>query len=350
VILKLKLFNFRNYREVEYKFGKQTVICGKNGAGKTNLLEAIGICSTTKSFRGSGDNDLVNWDENYYRLEATIKNKNKGTDFLELIFQKEAQGPKKIAKINKVKTGLSNFIGKLKVVEYSFESNDLILDGPAKRRRFLDSSLCQLFPEYTLNLIKFMRIIKNRNHLLYKIRERMAGVDELDFWDEGLISLGLEIVKYRKEFIVFINKNINSFYSYLSDDDKKIELKYHLSGFDSLNDLRSKREQEIRAGLSLYGPHRDDLLFFSDHHKVEDSLSRGEIKSLLFVLKKCEAEYIFDKSSERPVILFDDILAELDENRRKKLEQFIEDNQIIISSTEKTELEGLFGNSEFINL
>lgn len=349
MISSLKLNNFRNYNEKNFSFGQKTIICGKNGIGKTNLLEAINLCSTTKSFRSNPDSSLVCWGSDYYRLESEI-NLSSEISTLEIIYQKTSPNSKKITKVNKNKVSLANFVGLLKVVIYSFESNEIILGSPGTRRKFLDMLLCQVDQTYTHNLIKFYRVLKNRNELLYKIRERLADPDELDFWDAELCNLSSEIYDKRSELVNFLNKNINDFYNQISNIDGVIKITLDSHSILDIDQLHRFREKEIKKAITLYGPHRDDVLFLINGDNVADHLSRGEIKSVLFALKKSEAEFVFDKCLELPLILIDDIFAELDASRREKLVNFIEKNQVIITSTEEDDLKKLFKKSDLVLL
>ena len=190
----LKLLNFRNYQKLNLEFAKElTIVLGSNAAGKTNLLEAIEILSVAKSFRVAREQNLVLWGLDFCRLEADLETAN-GDLKLELIIDLSKTRPQKTVKINGVKKKTIDLIGRLSTVLFYPEDLNMITSAPAVRRRFLDMVLCKTDHAYCLALAEYRKIFKNRNQVLFQIRDRSANTGELAFWDDKLIELGSTII------------------------------------------------------------------------------------------------------------------------------------------------------------
>ncbi|GAG04989.1 unnamed protein product, partial [marine sediment metagenome] len=213
MLKKIELENFRNYQKFSLEFNQITILLGPNGAGKTNIIEAIYLLSAGRSWRTSKDSQAINWQSSWAKIKAEIVNKKKTQ--IEMIIQRIATlkyPQNKILKINAVKKKLTNLFGELVVVLFSPEEIQLIDGSPNLRRRNLDILLCQIDKVYTLALLDYGKILRGRNRLLFFIKGGRAKINELDFWDEKLITLGSFIIKKRKQAIDNLNENLTDIY------------------------------------------------------------------------------------------------------------------------------------------
>lgn len=349
-----ELTNFRNYEKYSIDFAKTMILVGPNGIGKTNILEAIYLLSTARSWRTNHDNETVRWQENVARIKGKIEDDERIN--IEMVIQKTPtpEHPQmKLVKINEVKKKLTDILGKLPTVLFSPEEIHLIDGAPMLRRRFLDILLCQIDKKYTLALLDLARIIRGRNKLLYYIKIRKSKVDELDFWDEKLVVLGTFIIKKRQGAIAKINKELTRKYQEISGMGESFGLKYKPTvlpeNFSEI--LIANREREIENTATLFGPHRDDLVFLLENKDITTFGSRGEFRSAVLALKVAELEFLAAEKDETPLLLLDDIFSELDKNRRMHLAKIVEGQQTIITTTDLDHIErGLREKAKIIEL
>lgn len=334
----IELENFRNHKKFELDLDKITVIVGKNGIGKTNLLESLVVLSFCRSFRDEDKKNLINYDSEFARIKG---------DSLEVFFSRT---PRLILKARErgVNRKLSEFIGLLPSVIFSPETMSIITGAPAERRRFLDMMISQIDREYLEDLIRYKKIRTQRNNLLQRIARQEASESELDFWDTELARTGESIVKKRKAVVTTFNKDLNKYYREISakeGDTLVVEFVENFEG-DLLSNLRNNRSREIAYGGTISGPHRDDLIFKLNSFDMSNFASRGEIKSAILALKISELEYLKNNSKnerirsgeQSPIILLDDIFSEFDPDRRFHLGQLILKYQTVITATEREHL------------
>ncbi|MGA2666704.1 MAG: DNA replication/repair protein RecF [Patescibacteria group bacterium] len=337
----LHLTNFRNYEKGDFKFDKTTIFIGPNGTGKTNIIEAIYLLSTGRSWRTSKDSEVVKWGEDFAKISAEIAAEE--AHQLDLVIQKQGyEAPLiKTIKINDVKRKLVDLLGTLPAVLFSPEALEMASGAPALRRRFLDILLCQTDKKYTLNLIELGKVLKSRNKLLFYIKLGKSKPDELDFWDEKLVELGTFIIQKRKEAIGVLNKKVSDIYSEISGQKEELLIKYHPSVLPDqfAETLVAVREREIENTISMHGPHRDDFLFSLDGRDLTTFGSRGEFRTTILALKMGELEYLKKNLEAEPVLLLDDIFSELDAVRRLHLVKIVESQQTIISTTDLDHIE-----------
>jgi len=338
----LFLENFRNYKKYSLDFNKTTILVGPNGIGKTNLIEAIYLLSTGRSWRTRRDSEVVFWQKDFARI--IIKTTNDKELVLEMVIQQipNPDYPQlKLIKINGLKKRLTDLLGKLPMVLFSPEEIQLLDGPPVLRRRVLDILLCQLDRKYTLALLDLGKIIRGRNRLLYFIKIGKSQIKELTFWDEKLVTLGSFIINKRLKTLEVLNKNISQIYQTISGMDEELKIKYKESvrpeNFSET--LFSHREQEIENTATLFGPHRDDLVFLLLGKNITTFGSRGEYRSAILALKVAELEYLKKESDRVPILLLDDIFSELDKNRRLHLNKIIEESQTIITTTDLHQIE-----------
>lgn len=341
-ITSLKLTHFRSWENYSLKLSDITILIGKNGVGKTNILESLWFLSAARSWRVRDEIELIMWGKEYTRLSAKIEIDKVGHD-LELFLSKGSQTirPGKQLKVDGVKKRLIEIVGGLPAVLFSPETIDLVAGAPGARRKFLDILLSQTDRHYVLDLIEYGKVIKERNKLLMRIKLKKANLDELDFWDEKLVELGTRIVNQRLEAIKFFNLYLTETYQKISSTKEDLKIKYHPSVEEDrfMDLLVANREREIDQGATTYGPHRDDFGLYLSGRNISTFGSRGEYRSVVLSLKILELKFLEEKRGEKPVLLLDDIFSELDSERRMHLAKIVQDQQTIITTTDLDHIE-----------
>lgn len=370
-IKSLKLTNFRNWADFKLDFNNVTILIGPNGIGKTNIMEAIWMLSTSRSWRTLHDIEAINWEADFARLEAKIHPASPAggddkTINLNLVLQKhptKTRPQPKILKINEVRKRLIDLLGRLPAVLFSPETIQIIDGAPSLRRRFLDILLSQIDKKYALALLDYSKIIKERNQLLWHIkigksredpsRRRQAEADELEFWDEKLVVLGRFIIKKRQEAIRFFNELLPGYYQDISGGKESLNLRYRAScEAERLGEmLVANRARDIESTSTNFGPHRDDLMILLNNKDITTFGSRGEYRSAVLALKMGELKYLEEKRGEKPILLLDDIFSELDKDRRLHLAKIVSHQQTIITTTDLDHIEkGLREKAKIVEL
>lgn len=384
----IDLTNFRNYSKANFDFGPQTtLVVGPNTSGKTNLLEAIYFLATGKSFRAGYDREAIAQGAPFANLKSQIVfsfgNSNlkhdEGKEIELQILTNENGGniSSKRFKINGVKKRLSDFVGNLRAVVFSPEQIQLVTGSPSRRRKYLDSVLVQVDREYARALLEYEKVLRQRNRLLLLIRAGEARREQLDVWDGRLGSLGFLLTSRREKFFASINNQL-----LIDSKNRRLDRTASNLFLDFLKSTRSWSqekipqilEREIAAGMTLWGPHRDDFLFLkvapsgsrelhsgnpcaivndrganpnvplADPSVALQDLavfgSRGEQRLAVLHLKLAELEFITNKVGERPVLLLDDIFSELDEDNRGRVLELFDKQQTIITATDLDQIDG----------
>ena len=339
-IKQLKLKNYRNYNLLDLEFDSSTnIFYGDNAQGKTNILESIYLCGTTKSHRGTKDRDLISFGKDESHIEAVIEKKEVN---YKIDIHLKKNSPKGIA-INKIPIKkASDLFGVINIVFFSPEDLNIIKNGPSERRRFIDLELAQLDKVYLSDLSNYNRIINQRNKLLKDSHDRKELLETLDVWDAQLIYYGNKIIDRRNKFIYQINEIIKKIHSQLTGGKEILQLHYELSNVDiSLEQAIFKnRERDIRAKSTSVGPHRDDICFMSGELDIRKFGSQGQQRTAALSLKLSEIELVKKITKDTPILLLDDVLSELDKNRQNYLLDSICDIQTLITCT---------GVDDFIN-
>lgn len=357
-LTKLKLNNFRNYLENEINFHPfLNILVGDNAQGKTNILEAIYYLSTGKSHRTNKEQEMILWGEKDLNVKGWIDTKN-GPLEISIIAK---TGTRKLFKINGIdKKKIGHLLGNFNVVLFSPEDLYLIKGNPAARRKFLDEEISQVNPKYYYYLSQYQRIVFQRNELLKNLRSGKGDPDTLELWDQQLANIGSLIITKRIEVLKKLNPLARLMHRKITNGLENLEIKYVPSVEISSNlreeEIRDKiikecaliKREEIARGLTLRGPHRDDLLFCINEQDVRAYGSQGQQRTTVLSLKLAEIEFMKSEAGEYPVLLLDDVMSELDENRRIYLLESIKDRiQTFVTTTnlhyfeEKVKKEGI---------
>ena len=354
IIKRFKANNFRNIEKCDIEFSPGVnLLYGKNAQGKTNVVEGIYYFSRGKSFRGREDKELVRFGEEGFRLYLEFEDRC-GKESLEYaLFGKERLRKKNDYKINKV----TEMIGSFKAVLFYPDDLSLVKDGPEERRGFLNVAASVCYPLYIKYYSDYKKALENRNCIL-KMMQKGLYVDrcELDSWSASMAEYASYIHIFRKEYIERLKKYASVILKEISDGKEDLSLIYESQIPEDMNErteikgeyeriFSSSLEREISAGVTLFGPHRDDIEIKINGKSARSFASQGQQRSIVLALKLSEGEVIKEISGEYPVFLFDDVLSELDEKRRNYILSGIGDRQIIITSCDPDECLG-FTNSE----
>ncbi len=333
IIESIELKNYRNYDELHMDFSQGTnILYGDNAQGKTNVLEAIYVCATTKSHRGSKDKEIIQFD----RDESHIKLNVRKNDIPYRIDMHLKKNKAKGVAVNGVPIRkASELFGIVNVVFFSPEDLNLIKNGPAERRRFVDMELCQLNKLYVHSLVQYNRIVTQRNKLLKDLAFRPDYGETLDIWDMQLVQYGKEIILYRKEFVERLGMIIEPIHRNLSGDKESLRILYEPDvEADSFEEtLRRSRSQDLKQRTTLTGPHRDDLSFMVNGIDIRRFGSQGQQRTAALSLKLAEIELVENIVHDYPILLLDDVLSELDNSRQNQLLAGINHIQTVITCT-----------------
>ena len=332
-IKSLKLKNFRNYDLLNLEFDQATnIFYGDNAQGKTNILEALYLTGTTKSHRGSKDRDMIQFGKEESHLETIVE--RNGIDY-QIDMHLKKSSPKGIA-INKLPIRkASELFGIINMVFFSPEDLNIIKNGPAERRRFIDLELSQLDKVYLNDLSNYNKIVNQRNHLLKEIEFNKSALATLDVWDMQLVHYGERIIERRKEFIQQVNEIVSNIHKKLTGNREELFLYYEPSnGVISFEQaLLKNKEKDLRLKSTSVGPHRDDICFIAGNLDIRRFGSQGQQRTAALSLKLSEIELVKRTIKDKPVLLLDDVLSELDKHRQNYLLDSIDDIQTLITCT-----------------
>jgi DNA replication and repair protein RecF len=326
ILKKLIYQGFRNLSDKELDFTEDfNFVIGNNGAGKTNLLEAIFYVGLASSFRVKEEKNLIRTDEQFLRIDAQ-------TDDNRAVIYLDNSKKKLMLQGNEVHR-LSNYIGWLGITILSIEDIWIIHGVPARRRGYLDWVIIKISPSYLSNMIEYRKILRQRNKVLQSAHEN-GNPALLDVFDEQLIKYANEIYRERRRILPELKKYITVTGSELGL--KKLDITYQSNcpNMELTQDILGKlREKELIFGYTLAGPHRDDLLFWIDGHLLKNYASEGEERTAAISSKMAEAEIYYNKTGKRPILLLDEVAAELDEVKRETLLKLLK-GQIFYASTQ----------------
>lgn len=347
----LRLTDYRNCRDLKLDLqSKKILIIGKNAQGKTNILESIYFLSSLKSPRTSNNTELINF--NADRTQVGCNLIKAGTD-IELDFLYTVDKKRELA-LNKVKTTPKNFKSVLKTVLFSSADLMLLRGNPSDRREWLDRAISQIYPAYDDRLSKYDKIRIQKNNLL-KEYLKTGNLDDtlLDVYNEQLIIAGSNIIFLRKKFLNEIESIAVEKHGIISENEV-LKIDYDCSFLkDEISlegisqsfktSLCERKSEEIRRGQACVGPHRDDIIFYINNKEAVKYASQGQQRTIVLALKLSELDIITDKTGDEPILLLDDVLAELDDIRQNYLLKSINDNtQTIITSVDTVLFEDEF--------
>ncbi len=333
ILNSLKLKNFRNYEMLELQLDRNTnIFYGNNAQGKTNILEAIYLSGTTKSHKGSKDRDMIRFEQEESHIETNVE---KGGVSFQIDMHLKKNKAKGIA-INKIPIRkASELFGIINLVFFSPEDLYIIKNGPSERRRFMDLELCQLDKLYMSDLTNYNRILNQRNKLLKDIYFESDLVDTLDIWDMKLAEYGKRIISRRRSFVKELNEIIYDIHKKLSGDKEELILQYENKTdeeeFEQM--LVTNRERDMKLKSTSVGPHRDDLNFLIAGIDIRRFGSQGQQRTAALSLKLSEIELVKQIIKDTPILLLDDVLSELDQDRQNYLLDSIHDIQTLITCT-----------------
>lgn len=367
-VRRLSLTNFRIYRRLDLILPCGTiVVSGRNAQGKTSLLEALYLLSTTRAPYSTPDRQLIGWNAQddvmpFWRVRGEILRSGE-TLALEVVnvLQPQDLGDESVSKrvrLDGVPKRAFDVIGTLNVVLFTPRDLDLVAGAPSERRRYLDVLLCQIDRRYCRALAAFNRLISQRNHLLRRLRDRGGDRAELAFWDGRLAAEGAVIVARRQAAIADLAVHAAAIHRELADEDSGhgLSLRYDASFAPTENGrangsidpgaigdafaarLAARRDDDIARGMTTIGPHRDDLVFSIDGFDMRLYGSRGQQRTITLAMKLAEARLMWTETGERPVLLLDDVLSELDAARRAHLLDHIDPTQQVIVTTTDADL------------
>ena len=339
-IKKIKIKNFRNYESEEINLEKNiNIFYGQNAQGKTNIIESIFLCSLGKSFRTKKDKEMIKLNEQNAVVEVEYEKSDRdGKIKIEI-------GNKKNIYLNGIKIKkLSELLGNLNIVIFTPDDINILKGGPQNRRRFLDIMISQLRPNYMHILNLYIKTMEQRNNYLRQIKEEHKDENLLEIWDEKLAEYAIKIYEYRKEFIEKIIKKLDIIHKNITNGEEQIELEY-VTECDSkekyLKLLKERRKLDIIKGFTTKGVHRDDFMIYINKKEIKIFGSQGQNRTAMLSLKLAELQVIYDEIGEYPILLLDDFMSELDKTRRKNFLENIEGTQVIITGTEKLDIENL---------
>jgi recF protein len=347
IVDKIALSNFRNYKTASLIPSKgTTVLYGQNGVGKTNIVEAVHLCALGRSHRLQKDADLVCRGENSAKASVKATRRDGSHEVIIKLCPKELR-KKQILLNGKPPKRLGEMMGHVTCVIFSPEDLELIKEGPSCRRRFMDMLLCQQSAAYFYELQKYNAALSQRNAILKTLfgNENHSSVAMLPIWDEQLLKAGAAIIKRRMKFIGDLEPLVHENYQYLSGSAREsFKIRYRTCVeenrdieemlFEGLN--RSRRE-DIKRGTSNFGPHRDDIIMNLSGKDMRSFASQGQIRTAALALKLSEIKLLTEQMDEAPILLLDDVMSELDMQRRGLLLNYISGIQAIVTCTDESD-------------
>lgn len=332
-IESLELKNFRNYEELSIVLDPGTnILYGDNAQGKTNVLEAVYLCGTTKSHRGSKDKEMIRFEQDESHIRMMVK-KDGVSHKIDMHLKKNKS--KGIAIDGVPIRKASELFGIVNIVFFSPEDLNIIKNGPAERRRFLDSEICQLSRLYMIELANYNKVVAQRNKLLKEISFSGRMADTLEIWDEQMVRYGTSIISERKKFISRLNDILSEIHQNLTGGKEQILITYepNVSEEGFSEELKAGRERDLRFGQSYTGPHRDDFCVRVNDIDIRKYGSQGQQRTAALSLKLAEIRLVEEEIHDTPVLLLDDVLSELDGSRQNYLLQSIHSIQTLITCT-----------------
>jgi DNA replication and repair protein RecF len=352
-IQNLHIQNLRNHLNTEITINSNlNVFYGKNGSGKTTILEAISLCSLAKSFTSTNDASLINTIYDHYKIECVAKNILNLEYRVKLSYQRGSR--KKITTNFGENLSPKDIIGEMPLVILSPDLSEISKGMPEKRREFIDKILSQISKSYYEDLINFKKALKNRNSIL--IRNKNEGIfnrDVFDSWNDIFVNYATKLVHKRLLFFKEFPQLFRNYYKFISANNEYVDLKYELDSYAKGMDIENLEFDDIKEhfnkisteklniekirGITLFGPQKDDFQILINEYPARDRASQGQHKSIIIALKFAEFDYMSVRKNEIPIVILDDIFSELDETRSNLvLQELMRRNaQTFITSTNR---------------
>lgn len=337
-IKKIALSNYRNYGSQTIELGRNlNVIVGKNAQGKTNLLESVFLCTIGRSPRTTKDKDLIEWNSEFAKVDIELT-KKVGKSRIELFLFRNQNKAVKINQIGIQKIG--QLFGTLNAIYFSPDELKLIKESPDERRKFMDIDLCQFDRNYFYELANYNKILQQRNKLLKSSSEEVLK-DTIVIWNEQLAISGAKIIMARLSLIDNLKPVVKEIHRTLTEDKEELVIEYQGYTANNENDLKllllkkyeESLDKDIRLGFTSVGPHRDDIKIASNGIDLRSFGSQGQQRTAAITLKLAELEVFKNNIGEYPVLLLDDVLSELDDNRQKQMLKYVSKVQTLITCT-----------------
>ena len=346
-VKSLSLKNFRNYEQASITPDSGvTVFTGPNAQGKTNILEALHLCCLGRSHRTARDEELIRWGADSARVQILTQQLD-GTHEVTILLSR-TQKKKKTVRIGaRQAERIGELFGHVCGVLFSPEDLSIVKDGPAERRRFLDMQLSQLRPQYFYSLQRAVRTLNQRNALLKEIARHPSLLPTLDMWDEQLARVGADIAQNRREAIAFLDGEARRAHASLTDGREELRLWYISQTVDApdaaeqlLGRLRAARSEDLRRMTTTVGIHRDDMGVTINGKEARTFASQGQQRSAVLSLKLAQLEMAARETGEAPILMLDDVMSELDPQRRRQLIERIDRVQTFVTCTDLSDLAG----------
>lgn len=347
VFNKLTMENFRNFENESFDFDSgMNVIYGNNAQGKTNILEALWCFTGAKSFRGSKDSELVRFDCEKASLKLDFFDGGRQQDCV-INIQKS-----RIAVLNGVEyPTASSLAGKIYCIVFSPNDLNIVKDGPANRRKFIDTAVCQLYPAYIGISRRYLKALEQRNSILKNLKYNPNMEEFIEDFEKELAVCGTQIIGYRKKYIEKLNNYLPEIYCGLSDGKEKISAEYETSAGEQqeeyLNALKQNRYEDMQQLSTSVGPHRDDINIKINGISARSFGSQGQKRSAALALKLSESAVIFETTGNTPVALLDDVMSELDTSRQNYILNHIKDWQVFITCCDIANTKNLYSGKIF---
>ncbi len=359
-IKSVDLKNFRNYENTKIEFiNGINVIYGRNGQGKTNIVESIYIASTGKSHRNSRDLDMLKFGQESFNVFIKAMEDNDETT-LDILFRKEKG---KMIKVNEIPVKkYSDLVGRMRSVIFAPDDLGIIKDGPSERRRFLDNAISQIKPNYLYQINRMNKVFANKNALIKSKRDFKTIKDELEIWNDQLSRIFAYVMRERLSYIERLSFFSDKRCKEISGNEELIEIKYKtlLDKKEILenNEIEKKiydimniiSQDEVRRNGIIYGVQRDEIKIIINGKEAKTYGSQGQQRTAALSLKLAEMDIIESEFNENPILMLDDVMSELDEYRRDYLFKSINGRQIIITCTEKDIVPKNVYNVKYINV
>lgn len=337
-IKKITVKNFRNYENQTVSLGDNlNVIVGDNAQGKTNLLESIFLCTIGRSPRTTKDKDLISWNAEFAKVSIVVE-KKVGKSEIDLFLFRNQNKAVKINQIGIQKIG--QLLGTVNAIYFSPDELKLIKESPEERRKFMDIDLCQFDRNYFYDLSNYNKILQQRNKLLKSSSEAVLK-ETITIWNEQLATYGSKIIMARLSLIENLKPVVRDIHKMLTADKEDLEIEYQGYVAETENDLKllllrkyeEAIDKDIKLGFTTVGPHRDDIKIASNGIDLRSFGSQGQQRTAAITLKLAELEVFKTNIGEYPILLLDDVLSELDDNRQAQMLKFVSKVQTIITGT-----------------